>query len=72
MTTNKLTVTEARQALLDKINEARSEAQKSLKELDQGGLDKHYRRFEGCCNTLEEALRSLVAFDIAGMELPCH
>lgn len=82
MTTKKLNVTEQRQALLDKADEALSTAKEALQELfddleekrsnmeEKFSQTERYSRFESCCSSLEDAIGSLDGMDIGGMELP--
>ena len=82
MTTKKLTVTEERQALLDKAEKALFTAKDALQELyddleeKRANMEEHfsgtvrYSRFEACCGDLDEAISSLDGMEIGAMELP--
>ena len=78
----KLTVTETRQGLLDKLEEALSTAKEAIQELyddleeKRANMEEHfsqterYSRYDSCCSALEDAISSLDSMDISGMELP--
>ena len=78
----KLSVSDARQALLDTADEGISSAKDALQalfdDLDEkrSNMEEHfsgterYSRFEEACSTLEEAIGNLDSIDVVGMDLP--
>ena len=78
---NKLTVQEARQALLDQAEASISAAKETLQELfddldeKRGNMEEHfsqterYGRFETACSSLEDLIGTLDGLEL-GIELP--